>query len=72
VIGGFCLYFSAVALQDIFQGDKISWGIVAVLFAVSATFIAGGVLSLFGKSWLFQLLLVFFGVALRRSGPRGK
>jgi uncharacterized RDD family membrane protein YckC len=72
VLGGFCLYVSAVALKGIFQGDKIPWGIFAVTFGVGGTFVTGGVSSFLGKSWLFRLLLVFFGVALRRSGPRGK
>jgi hypothetical protein len=66
VFSGFCFYFSAIALKDIFQGDKIPWGIFALLFGLGGILAAGGVSSLFGKSWLLRLLLVFFGVALRR------
>lgn len=70
VFSGFCFYFSAVALKDILQGDKVPWGIFALLFALGGMFAAGGVSSLFGKSWLFRLLLIFFGVTLRRRRPR--
>ena len=66
VFSGFCFYFSAIALKDIFRGDKIPWGIFALLSGVGGVLAAGGVSSLFGNSWLFRLLLVFFGVALRR------
>lgn len=68
VLSGFCFYFSAIALKDMFQGEKIPWEIVAILFGLGGIFAAGGVSSFLGKSWLFRLLLVFFGVALRRSG----
>ena len=73
VFAVFCFYFSAVALQDIFQAEKMSWGIVALLAVLTGMFAAGGMSSLLGKSWLLRLLLIFFGVSLRRrSRPRGK
>jgi hypothetical protein len=66
IFGGLCLYFSAMALKDILQGDKIPWGIFALLFGVGGILLVGGVSSLFGESWLFRVVLVFFGVTLRR------
>jgi hypothetical protein len=72
ILGGFCIDFSAIVLKDLFQGNKIPWGVFAVLFGVGGIFLAGGFSSFFGQSWLFRLLLVFFGVALRRSGPQRK
>ena len=73
VFAVFCFYFSAVALQDIFQAEKMSWGIVALLAVLTGMFATGGVSSLLGKSWLLRLLLIFFGVSLRRRRrPRGE
>jgi len=72
VFAVFFFYFSAVALQAIFQGEKMSRGIVALLVGLTGMFAAGGVSSLLGKSWLFRLLLIFFGVTLRRRRAGSK
>jgi len=64
------LWAGTVELQDKLHGEKISWGVVAILPGVGAILVAGGVSCFFGRSWLFRLLFVFFGVTLRRRPPR--
>ena len=70
VSSGFCFYFSAIALKDIFQGDKIPRGICVILFGLGGTFAVGGVSSFFGKSWLFRLLLASFTMRSRFRSAR--
>ena len=69
VFSGFAFYFSAIVFKDIFQGAKIPWGVFGVLFGLGGILAIGGVSSFFGKSWLFRLLLLVFGVTLRRRSP---
>jgi len=71
-LGGFCLYFSALVLKDFFPGHKMPWGPFAVLLGVGTIFLVGGLSSFFGKSWLFRVLLIFFGVVLRRRRDPGQ
>jgi hypothetical protein len=69
-ISGFLFYASATALREILHSHKVSWWIFAIPFGVGWIFAAGGVASLFGKSWLFRVLFIFFGVTLRRRSAR--
>jgi hypothetical protein len=68
-LSGFFLWFGSIGLQDKLRGEKISWAIVAILLGVGGILVAGAVSSFLGRSWLFRLLLVFFGVGLRRRPP---
>ena len=70
-ISGFCFYFSAIVLNGILRGDKISWWIFAILFGLGGILAAGGVSSFFGKSWLFRLLMAY-SVVFRDYGSRSK
>jgi hypothetical protein len=68
-LSGFFLWFGSIGLQDKLRGEKISWAIVVILLGVGGILVAGAVSSFLGRSWLFRLLLVFFGAGLRRRPP---
>jgi hypothetical protein len=69
-LSGFLLWAGTVELQNKLHGEKISWGVVAIPLGVGAILVAGGISFFFGRSWLFRVLFVFFGVTLRRRPPR--
>jgi hypothetical protein len=72
LVAVFFFYLGAVAFQDIYQGERMSWGVIALVAGLGGTFFVGGVSSLLGKSWLLRMLLIFSGVVLRRRRPRDR